>query len=275
MSTPLSELFKDSTEFFLEKFSKYSVDSAIILGSGLGDMLENAEIIESVDTSQIPGYPASTVQGHSGKILFARISGKTIMAFSGRVHLYEGYTLAQCLIQVHLAYLLNAKKIIITNAAGGINSSFSVGDLMLITGIYAGSVHQKIIETLGNVTDESANNLRAFPDKKIYAQMMDIALEQKLYLQKGCYWYMSGPTYETPSEIQMIRKSGGDAVGMSSVHEIIYALSLGMNPVGISCITNLAAGISKVKLNHAEVKETAEKVKEKFGKYLYKVLGEL
>lgn len=275
MKTSLSAVYEKSTNFFLERFSKYKIDTAIILGSGLGDMLDSADILEILDTKDIPDYPLSTVKGHAGKVYIADIKGKKILAFSGRIHLYEGYTMAQCLIQVHFANLLQAKKIIITNAAGGINSGFLVGDLMLITGLYAGSLQTKIMEITGGFSEESVNLVRAFPDKELYSRLLFIGISENLYLQKGTYWYMSGPTYETPAEIQMIKRSGGDAVGMSSVHEILYALSLGITPVGISCITNLAAGISKVKLSHDEVKETAEMVKDKFSRFLYRALAEI
>ncbi len=271
----ISDIFPETVTYFKSLIGAHLPDSAIILGSGLGEMLDGNEILFETDTSSIPDYPASTVSGHKGKIQLVKLHDKLVLTFSGRIHPYEGYRLSQCLLPVHLSHISGVKNIIITNAAGGVNPSFSPGDLMLITGINPAALKKPISEFFGTPLSDISNALRNFHDSALYNQLVTLAVEEKIYLQKGVYWYMSGPNYETPAEIKMIQKSGGDAVGMSSVHEILYASALGMRTMGISCITNMGAGISPVKLNHAEVKETAERVKDIFSRYLRRVLATL
>lgn len=268
----ISDIYPDTVNFFKTFLGNFKPDSAIILGSGLGEMLDGNEILAETDTSLIPGYPVSTVSGHKGKIQLVRLENRIILTFSGRIHPYEGYKLSQCLLPVHLSHIASVSNIIITNAAGGVNPGFTPGDLMLITGINPAALKNKISEFFGTPLLDISNALKSFPDRELYKMLIELGIGENIYLQKGVYWYMSGPNYETPAEIRMIQKSGGDAVGMSSVHEIIYALALGIKTIGISCITNMGAGISPVKLNHAEVKETAERVKDIFSRYLRKVL---
>lgn len=268
----ISDIYSETVDFFKSIIGNHKPDSAIILGSGLGEMLDGNEMISETDTSDIPGYPVSTVSGHKGKIQLVRLGEKVILTFSGRIHPYEGYKLSQCLLPVHLSHIAGVKNIIITNAAGGVNPAFTPGDLMLITGINPGALKKQISEFFGTPLLEISDVLRSFPDSVLYKKLTNLALQEKIYLQKGVYWYMSGPNYETPAEIRMIQKSGGDAVGMSSVHEILYASALGMRTIGISCITNMGAGISPVKLHHAEVKETAERVKDIFSRLLKRAL---
>lgn len=268
----ISDIYPETIKYFKSLIGSHSPDSAIILGSGLGELLEGNKILFEADTSTIPGYPVSTVSGHKGKIQLVSLQDKVILTFSGRIHPYEGYRLSQCLLPVHLSHIAGVKNIIITNAAGGVNPSFTPGNLMLITGINPAALKKSISEFFGTPLADISSSIRKFPDSLLYKQLKEIALDEKIHLQEGVYWYMSGPNYETPAEIRMIQKSGGDAVGMSSVHEILYALAMGKRTVGISCITNMGAGISPVKLNHAEVKETAEKVKDLFSRYLRRVL---
>lgn len=268
----ISEIYPETVKYFTSLIGTHRPDSAIILGSGLGEMLDGNDILFEVDTGDIPGYPVSTVSGHKGKIQLVNVGEKLILAFSGRIHPYEGYKLSQCLLPVHLSYTAGVQNIIITNAAGGVNPDFSPGDLMLITGINPGALKMKISEFFGTPLSETTSLLRRFPDPLLYNNLIELGLSENIYLQKGVYWYMSGPNYETPAEIRMIKNSGGDAVGMSSVHEVLYASALGIRTIGISCITNMGAGISPVKLSHSEVKETAERVKDKFSRYLKRVL---
>lgn len=267
----LNNIYEDLIKFLRLKFN-HTADIALILGSGLGDFAENLEIIDSISTSDIPNYPASTVAGHKGKIHFAKLGEKKILLFQGRIHFYEGYPIHQCVLPVFIASKFECKKIILTNAAGGINSGFQPGDLMLISSVNGINLKKELSHLIGYPPETALGSLRNFELSPIYKNIRKAALEEKITLREGVYWYSKGPSYETPSEIKMMRTFGGDAVGMSTVHEQIYAVTLGMETGSISCITNLAAGISAQKLSHSEVTETANMVKDKFERLIKKTV---
>lgn len=247
-------------------------DIALVLGSGLGDFAKNVDTLKSIPTSALPGYPRSTVQGHEGYIHFAKYSGKNILVFQGRIHFYEGYKLSECIVPIHITEKLGCKKLILTNAAGGINPHFNPGDLMLITSFIAMNLKSELTELIGLSSIENKNAFLNLPSKIMNDLIQNAALEEKIMLKEGSYWFSKGPSYETAAEIKMMAKNGIDSVGMSTVHEAIYASIKNIEVGAISLITNHAAGISKVKLSHQEVIETAEMAKLKFEKLIKKII---
>jgi len=248
----------------LNPFGEKEADIALVLGSGLGYFAEKVKLILSVPTTELPGYPASTVAGHEGKIHFAEYKGKKLLLFQGRIHPYEGYKIEECVLPVWIAYKLKCKNLFLTNAAGGINFNFKPGDLMLTLSFNANAIKKELTSLIGLADPASKNRLIGFPSENLNNILKHAALEEKIELKEGVYWYTKGPSYETPAEIRMMRTFGGDAVGMSTAHEAIFASYLGLNVASVTCITNYAAGISQEKLSHAEVTETANMVSEKF-----------
>ena len=242
----------------------FKPETALVLGSGLGDYAEEIDIREVIDYAQIEGFPVSTVQGHKGRFVFGYVEKVPVVIMQGRVHYYEGYDMSDVVLPIRIMKLLGAEKLILTNAAGGINDSFCPGDFMMITDQIATSVPSPLI---GENIDELGTR---FPDmSEIYSKefqkiIEDCAEKLNIPLRKGVYVQLSGPNYETPSEIKMCRSWGADAVGMSTACEAVAAKHMGMQICGISCITNMAAGISKSSLNHAEVQQTADRVSECF-----------
>jgi purine-nucleoside phosphorylase len=237
---------------------------AIVLGSGLGSFVENVNIIKSISTGELPDYPRSTIEGHRGNIHFCEKDGKHLLLFEGRIHFYEGYKIYECVLNSLISKELGCEKMIITNAAGGINPNLNPGDLMLADSFNGIFIKTEMSKILGMASIETKNKFMNFPSQEFNDLISKTALKKGIKLQKGTYWYTKGPSYETPAEIKMIKKFGGDAVGMSTVHEAFYAAFWRLEVSSISCITNYAAGISSKKLEHAEVIETAILVKDKF-----------
>lgn len=236
----------------------------IILGSGLGILTE--EVVDQViiPYSEIPHFPQSTVVGHKGQFVFGTLAGKSVVCMDGRFHYYEGYELEQVTLPVRVMQKLGVSKLIVTNAAGGVNESFDAANLMIITD----HINLMGVNPLrGKNKDEFGPR---FPDmseaydKELREIAFEVAEKLQIKLQKGVYAAVSGPCYETPAEIRYVRVIGADAIGMSTVPEVIVANHCGIKVLGISCITNMAAGISQGKLNHKEVMETASIVREKF-----------
>lgn len=270
----LSFKYKDAIEF-VQKESPFKPDIAIVLGSGLGVFADSLKKIKSIPTSDIPGYPKSNVVGHKGLIHFSKVKNKNVILFQGRIHFYEGYTLSECILPVLLSKKLGCEKIILTNAAGGINRNFSPGDLMLIDSFNAMNIKKELTELIGLASVEAKNNFLNCPSKELSRIIEESAAVKGIPLQHGIYWYTKGPSYETPAEVEMVRKFGGDAVGMSTVFEAIYASSIKMEVAAISCITNMAAGILPQKLSHSEVTETANKAAKKFSTLLQTLISSL
>jgi purine-nucleoside phosphorylase len=250
----------------------FEPETCIILGSGLGDFAKKIETVKSFSTSTLPGYPRSTVEGHQGYLHFSQYSGKKLLIVQGRIHFYEGYRLSECILPVHLAAKLNCKSIILTNAAGGINTNFKPGDLMLISSFNGLSIKKELTEVLGLTTIDKRNGFLDFPSSGLNEKIKLAAQKEKIALREGVYWFTKGPSYETKAEIKMMKKFGGDAVGMSTFHEAVYASYLGMKVGAISCITNFAAGLSSTKLSHSEVMETAEHVKLDFERLVKRII---
>ena len=244
----------------------------MILGSGLGDYADTLEEAVKIPYSEIPNFPRPTVSGHSGALVFGRKDGREVVAMQGRVHYYEGLTARQITLPVRVMAALGVKTLVLTNACGGVNMSFAPGDLMLITDHINYSGANPLI----------GPNLDAFgprfPDASdIYTADLRSAIREKaasqgISLREGVYAMYSGPNYETPAEIRMFRVLGADAVGMSTVPEALVAAHCGMRVVGVSCITNMAAGVLPQKLTHSEVTETAARVHDTFRKLLELIL---
>ena len=263
MNIDLTFKYKELIKF-IEDEAPFNPEIGIVLGSGLGDFAQSVKIVKSVKTVDIPGYPPSTVEGHSGKIIFAEDNGVKLLLFQGRIHFYEGYHISECILPAFISHKLNVKKILLTNAAGGINRNFIPGDLMLADSFNGIQIKKELTGLMGIASAEQKNMFNDFPSQELNSKIRQAALQEKIPLKEGTYWFSKGPSYETPAEIEMMHKSGGDAVGMSTVHEAVFAASLGLQVASISCITNYAAGISSDKLSHTEVTETANRVKSKF-----------
>ena len=237
---------------------------ALILGSGLGDYADEIEIVQTVDYTDIEGFPTSTVAGHKGRFVFGYVDKTPVVIMQGRVHYYEGYPMSDVVLPTRLMGLLGAKKLILTNAAGGVNFDFKPGDFMMLTDHITTGVPSALIGA--NLEELGVR----FPDmSEVYSTKMqeivrETAKEQGIDLKEGVYAQFTGPNYETPAEIRMARAWGADAVGMSTACEAMAARHMGMEICGISCITNLAAGMSIEELNHKEVQETADRVAKQF-----------
>lgn len=257
----------------LNQFAPFSPQIAIVLGSGLGNFAESVNVIKSISTTDLPGYPPSTVEGHSGKIIFAESDSKKLLLFKGRIHFYEGYRINECILPAFISFKLGCGKIIFTNAAGGINKDFSPGDLMLANSFNGMNIKKELTDLMGIASGEMKNNLMNYELSSLNNLLRQAADAEKITLKEGCYWFSKGPSYETPAEINMMKKYGGDAVGMSTVHEILFAVALGIEAASVSCITNFAAGISPNKLSHSEVTETANKVKDTFEKLINRTIS--
>lgn len=259
----LSFKYQDAITYLKDE-APFIPDIALVLGSGLGNFAESIKKIKTIPTSEIPNYPSSSVEGHKGLIHFAKIESKKLLIFQGRIHFYEGYSLSDCILPVILANKVGCKKIIFTNAAGGVNKKFVPGDLMLVESFNSINIKRELSNLLGISSLEVKNNFLNCPSSRMNEIFRNAAVENRMLLQNGTYWYSKGPTYETPAEITMISKYGGDAAGMSTVHEAVFASSLMMEVAIISCITNMATGISDGKLSHDEVTQTAKQSSEKF-----------
>lgn len=263
----LEENIKEASKYILEK-TKHKPEIALILGSGLGALADEIENAEYYPYSEIPNFPISTVQGHAGRLVVGNLKGKTVIAMQGRFHYYEGYAMQEVTFPIRVMKLLGIKTLIVTNAAGAVNVNYKPGDLMLIKDHINLSGNNPLI---GKNLDSFGTR---FPDmseaynKELREKVKEISEQLNVSLQEGVYACMSGPTYETPAEINMIRVLGGDAVGMSTVPEVIIANHSGIKVIGVSCITNMAAGILKQPLNHKEVMETSEIAREKFVKLM-------
>ena len=256
-------MLQDTLDYIEEFTDGFQPEIGIILGSGLGSIAD--EFCEySIPYAHIPGFISSTVDGHSGKLVFANISGRNVVMMQGRNHFYEGYSMQEITYPIKVMKSMGVKTVILTNAAGAVNKSFRPGDLMVITD----HINFMGANPLVGANEEKFGT--RFPDmSEIYNKNLikltdAIGKMLKINLRHGVYMATSGPSYETPAEISMARNWGADAVGMSTVPEAIVANYCGMKVVGISCITNFASGISSKKLSHEEVIETANNIKAQF-----------
>lgn len=257
----------------VRKKTDFRPKAGLILGSGLGDYADGIDVEAVVEYTEIEGFPVSTVAGHKGRFVFGYVEKMPVVIMQGRVHFYEGYSMPDVVLPTRLMGMLGAEKLMLTNAAGGVNENFRPGDFMMITDHITTGVISPLI---GPNIDELGCR---FPDmSEVYSRRLREVIRKSaakcgIEIKEGVYVQFTGPNYETPAEIRMCRMWGGDAVGMSTACEAMAARHMGLEVCGISCITNLAAGVSDVKLDHKEVQETADRVSADFKKLVTEVIA--
>ncbi len=261
-----------SSNYLKKVTNDFAPEIGIILGSGLGSLADDIDQVYSVDYSEIPYFPVSTVEGHDGRLIFGYISGKRVVAMKGRFHFYEGYSMKEVTFPVRVMKFLGIKVLIVSNASGGVNPDFRVSDIMLIRDhinfFPEHPLRGKNFEELGP----------RFPEmSEAYSQQLrdlfkQIANEEGISLQEGVYVGMQGPTFETPAEYGMVRVLGGDAVGMSTVPEVIVARHMGLPVLGLSVVTDLGGPDIKVTVSHEEVLEAASKAEPHLRKLVVKFI---
>ncbi len=277
----------EAAEFIRSKYSG-EIATAIVLGSGLGAFADELENAVKIPYEQIPGFARSTVEGHAGQLVLGEIGGQAVAVQQGRFHYYEGYEMEQVMMPVRTFGLLGIKNLILTNAAGSLNSDMIPGSLMLITdhlncmGVnpLRGPNDSRFgprFPDMSDIYDREFQDIASEEAKSISRERFEKGLDKEKvdFMHRGIYCGLSGPTYETPAEIRMLREYGADAVGMSTVPEAIAARHQGTRVLGISCITNLAAGMSDEPINHEEVMETGARVAEVFKELLRRIVGRI
>ncbi|MFC3038983.1 purine-nucleoside phosphorylase [Virgibacillus xinjiangensis] len=247
----------------------------LILGSGLGVLGDEIENQVTIPYNEIPHFPVSTVAGHKGQLVAGTLEGKQVIAMQGRFHYYEGYSMKQVTFPVRVMKELGIESLVVTNAAGGINENFDPGDLMIIEDHINNMGDNPLIGKNEDELGVRFPDMSQVYDREFIQHAHDCAQKIGLKVQQGVYVGNTGPTYETPSEIKMLRTLGGDAVGMSTVPEVIVAGHSGMRVLGVSCISNMAAGILDQPLTHSEVIETTEKVRGDFLKFVREIIDTL
>lgn len=252
----------------VRKVTDFVPKVAIVLGSGLGDYAEDIQVVAEIDYKDIKGFPVSTVPGHAGKFIFGYVDTVPVVCMKGRVHYYEGYDMKDVVLPVRLMHRMGAEILFLTNASGGINKTFSAGTLMLITDHISTFVPNPLI---GQNIDELGvrfPDMSHVYDEELQEMIKKAAKENEIDLREGVYIQFTGPSFESPAEIRMASVLGADAVGMSTVVEAIAANHCGMRICGVSCVCNLAAGISPTPLTHDEVQQAANEAAPKFKKLL-------
>ena len=239
---------------------------AIVLGSGLGDYAEDVRVAYELSYSELENFPVSTVPGHAGKFIFGFVDDIPVACMKGRVHYYEGYPVSDVVLPIRLLKLMGAEILFLTNAAGGVNTSFHAGDLMMIKDHISAFAPNPLIGPNIEELGVRFPDMSSVYDRDLQKLLVRTAKENHIYLQEGVYAQMTGPSYESPAEIRMLRSLGCDAVGMSTVVEAIAARHMGMKICGVSCISNLAAGMSANPLSHREVQEAADMAAPNFKK---------
>ncbi len=250
----------------ISKEGAFQAEVGLVLGSGLGNFVDALSNTTRISFADIPGFPESTVEGHSGEMVHGYLGDVSVLVNSGRVHFYEGYSLDQVIYPVKILNALGVKTLILTNAAGSIRKDYSPGDLMLIT---------HFLNQTGHSVYPDHNEPKNIFDPGLTDRVVNTAKQISIPLKTGSYAGLNGPSYETPAEIRFLRLKGADAVGMSTVHESMAAYQLGMKVLGISCLTNYAAGILNQPLNHEEVMETGQRVREDFAGLLVEIIKSL
>lgn len=256
----------------IRKKVDFNPENALVLGSGLGDYADEIKITDTIAYTEIEGFPVSTVKGHKGRFVFGYVENTPVVIMQGRVHYYEGYQMSDVVLPTRLMGMMGAKKIILTNAAGGVNNTYNPGDFMMITDHITTGVPSPLI---GPNVEELGTR---FPDmSEVYSVRLqniirECAKQCKINIKEGVYVQFTGPNYETPAEVRMAKIWGGDAVGMSTACEAMAAHHMGMEVCGISCITNMATGLSDRQLDHKEVQETADRAAKSFKELVTKIV---
>lgn len=260
-----SDQLAEVKDFLTDNGFPNKVDTAVVLGSGLSGFASYLGKPVKIRYQQIPEFPKATVQGHDGSLIAGTIGNQNVMIFSGRFHHYEGYSFSTTVLPVHLSNLFSAEKIIISNAAGAVNTKLNVGDLVVIEDIFR--LFQKVSV---QPSQKFIYNLYSWAEKT-----KEIASETGLHVQYGTYLYVKGPNYETKAEIRAFQRLGIDVVGMSTVPELIEATRIDLPAIAISLVTNMAAGLGSAKLDHSEVKHAADSRKEDFAKLVIELIKKL
>jgi purine-nucleoside phosphorylase len=257
---------------FLKSEIVHRPSIALVLGSGLGDFGDTLADSIAIPADELTGYPKPTIEGHKGRLVFGRIGTNSVLAFQGRIHYYESGNLNNVLFPIFVAAGLGVSTLLVTNAAGGINRQYEPGDLMLITDHI--NMTFRRLPTINIFGACRPGNTQKY-DHDLQELIATTAAHSKILLRRGVYCGVLGPSYETATEIEMLRRMGADAVGMSTVNEVDLASSLGLRIAGISCITNLATGITDSPLSHTEVTDVAAQVRNRFRQLLSRVINSL
>lgn len=257
----------------IRKLTSFQPEIALVLGSGLGDVADSIEIETIIDYKQISNFPISTVDSHKGRFVLGRLGERNVICMQGRVHYYEGYSMQDVVLPIRVMGMLGVKKLLLTNASGGINETFQAGDFMMITGHIPTFIPNPLI---GANIDELGCR---FPGMdQVYDLMMQesirkAAMEASVELKEGKYVQLTGPSFETPEEISFLRMIKADAVGMSTVCEAIAAVHMGMKVAGISCVSNMAAGMNQKPLSADDVNETTNRIHDSFVRFIRTVVS--
>lgn len=247
------------TAQWIQSHTRFKPQTAVVLGTGLGRLAAEIDVTDAFPYAEIPNFPVSTVEGHSGRLLFGRLGGKEIMALEGRFHYYEGYSMKEVTFPVRVMYELGIKNLFVSNAAGGMNPAFEIGDLMLITD-HINFMPEHPLHGKNFPTGPRFPDMHEAYDRGLLDMARGIAAEKGIRTVEGVYVATQGPTYETPAEYRMYRILGGDAVGMSTVPEVIVARHCGIRVFGISIITDLGVEGKIVEVSHEEVQRAANAV---------------
>lgn len=275
MANTLTKAMIQEAADYIRSRGDVSPKVGLILGSGLGVLADHIEEAIQIDYKDIPHFPTSTVEGHAGELLIGTVQGTPVVLMKGRFHMYEGYDPELTAFPVRVMKELGVGTLLVTNAAGGVNTSYQPGDLMLI------SDHINLTGKNPLIGHNDSELGPRFPDmsqaysRRIRDLAKQVADKNGISLQEGVYAGLLGPSYETPAEIRMLRTLGADAVGMSTVSEVIVARHAGIEVLGISCISNMASGILDQPLSHAEVIETTDRVREKFLNLVLAIIPQL
>lgn len=261
--TKAYERLQECYQAFCEKI-RFQPKAALVLGSGLGDYADSIRVESVLDYHEIKGFPVSTVSGHKGRFVFGYVGEVPVVVMQGRVHYYEGYAMEDVVLPIRLMKLMGAEILFLTNAAGGVNYDFSAGDFMLITDQIASLVPSPLIGPNEDKLGPRFPDMSQIYNRRLCQIIRETAAELEIPLKEGVYIQLSGPNFESASEVKMCRILGGDAVGMSTACEAVAANHMGMKICGISCISNLACGMTDQPLSHIEVQETADRVAPQF-----------
>ena len=253
----------------------FAPDVALVLGSGLGDYADHIQVEAAIDYHEIEGFPVSTVPGHKGRFVFSHIEGVPVVLMQGRVHYYEGYAMTDVVLPIRLMKLMGAKILFLTNASGGVNFDFAAGDLMLIRDQISSLVPSPLIGPNPDELGPRFPDMSHIYDEDLRSRIRECAEELDIPLREGVYVQFTGPAYESPQEVRMCRILGGDACGMSTACEAVAANHMGMKICGISCISNLACGMTDQPLSHKEVQETADRVAPRFRELVTRAIGRM